>query len=155
MNSVELRQNSKRVAKNTMFLYFRTLFVMVISLYTSRVVLQILGVENYGIYNVVGGFVSMFALLSGSLTTASHRFLAYELGKDNSNVQKIFSSTVSIHILLALLLFLLLECVGLLFLNYKSNIPPARMPAAHWVFHCSVITFSGVKMLFRLLLLAL
>ena len=140
VNSTHL-QNNKRVAKNTMFLYFRTLFVMIVSLYTSRVVLQVLGIEDYGIYNVVGGFVSMFTLLSGSLTTASHRFLAYELGKDNSNVQQIFSSTVTIHILLALLLFLLLECIGLLFLNYKINIPPARMQAAHWVFHCSVITF--------------
>lgn len=134
-------QNGKRLAKNTMLLYFRTLFVMAVSLYTSRVVLQVLGVEDYGIYNVVGGFVSMFALLSGSLTVASQRFMAYELGREKADVRRVFSSTVTIHIFLALLLFVLLECVGLLLLNYKINIPPARIQAANWVFHCSVITF--------------
>lgn len=134
-------QNNKRVVKNTMFLYFRTLFVMLVGLYTSRIVLQVLGVEDYGIYNVVGGFVSMFSLLSGSLTVASQRFLAFELGKEKSDIPRVFSSTVTIHLALALVLFLLLEGVGLFLLNYKINIPPDRILAANWVFHCSVITF--------------
>ena len=139
--SADARQNSKRLVKNTMFLYFRTFLVMGVGLYTSRLVLQMLGVEDFGIYNVVGGFVSMFSLLSGSLTVASQRFLAFELGKENSNVQKVFSSTVTIHIGIAIVLFLLLEIAGLWFLNYKINIPSSRMNAANWVFHCSVLTF--------------
>lgn len=133
--------NNKRIAKNTMFLYFRTLIVMVVGLYTSRVVLQVLGVEDYGIYEVVGGFVSMFMLFSGSLTVASQRFLAFELGKEKSDVSKVFSSTVTIHIALALILFLILEVVGQFLLNHKINIPINRIQAANWVFHCSVITF--------------
>ncbi len=137
----DITQNSKRVVKNTMFLYFRTLLVMGIGLYTSRLVLQVLGIDDFGIYNVVGGFVSMFSLLSGSLTVASQRFLAFELGKKESNIQKIFSSTVTIHICLAVVLFLLLEIIGLWFLNYKINIPADRMNAANWVFHCSVVAF--------------
>ena len=136
-----LTSNSNRVAKNTMFLYFRTLFVMLVGLYTSRVVLQVLGVDDYGIYNVVAGFVSMFSLLSGSLTVASQRFLAFELGKEKSDVSRVFSSTVTIHLALALILFLLLEGVGLFLLNYKINIPSGRIQSANWVFHCSVITF--------------
>ena len=124
-----------------MFLYFRTLIVMIVGLYTSRVVLQVLGIEDYGIYDVVGGFVSMFTLLSGSLTVASQRFLAFELGKEESDVSKVFSSTVTIHIALALILLVLLEVVGLFLLNHKINIPSDRIQAANWVFHCSVITF--------------
>ena len=141
MISASNQHSGKRIAKNTLFLYFRTIFVMAVGLYTSRVVLQVLGVDDYGIYNVVGGFVAMFALLSGSLTIASQRFLAFELGKEKSDVPKVFSSTVTIHLALALILFLLLEGVGLLLLNYKINIPPDRIWAANWVFHCSVITF--------------
>lgn len=140
MNEV-YSKNNKRIAKNTLFLYFRTIFVMAVGLYTSRVVLQVLGVEDYGIYNVVGGFVSLFSLLSGSLTVASQRFLAFELGKEKSDVSRVFSSTVTIHIILALILFLLLEIGGLFLLNYKINIPSDRIQAANWVFHCSVITF--------------
>lgn len=134
-------QNNKRIAKNTMFLYFRTLFTMLVGLYTSRVVLQVLGVEDYGIYNVVGGFVSMFSLLSGSLTVASQRFLAFELGKEKSDISRVFSSTVTIHVALAFILLLILEVIGLFLLNYKMNIPSDRIQAANWVFHCSVITF--------------
>ena len=135
------QSNSKRIAKNTLFLYFRTMVVMAVGLYTSRIVLQVLGVEDYGIYNVVGGFVSMFSLLSGSLTVASQRFLAFELGKNKSDVKKIFSSTVTIHICLTIVIFLLLEVIGLWMLNHKINIPQDRIQAANWVFHCSVITF--------------
>ena len=135
------QQNNERIAKNTMFLYFRTLVIMAVGLYTSRIVLQVLGVEDFGIYNIVGGVVSMFALLSGSLNVASQRFLAFELGKEQPNIQKVFSSTVTIHVILAILIFSLLEILGVWFLNYKINIPPDRINAANWVFHCSVITF--------------
>ena len=134
-------QNNSRVAKNTLYLYFRTLFVMAITIFTSRVILDALGVEDYGIYSVVGGFVSMFSLLSGTLTAASQRFIAFELGKRESNVGRIFSATVSIHILLAIIVLVLLETIGLWFVNCKMNISEGRMFAANIVFQCSVVTF--------------
>lgn len=134
-------RDSKRVAKNTLYLYMRTLFVMGVSIYTSRVILDALGVDDYGIYNVVGGFVSMFSVLSGTLTAASQRFIAFELGKSDSDVKKVFSTTLSIHFLLAVILLVLLESIGLWFLNCKMNIDPSRLTAANWVFQCSVITF--------------
>lgn len=133
--------NNKRLAKNTLYLYFRTFLVMIIAIFTSRVVLDSLGIENYGIYNVVGGFVSMFSVLSGTLTAASQRFIAFELGKEESNVKRIFSATLTIHFLLAILIFIILESLGLWFLNEKMNISSERMYAANWVFQCSVITF--------------
>lgn len=134
-------KNNKRIAKNTLYLYLRTLLVMGISLYTSRVILDILGVEDYGIYNVVGGFVSMFSVLSATMTTASQRFIAYELGTERPDVKRVFSTAVSIHILLAIAIFLLLESFGIWFLNCKMNIAQERLFAANWVFQCSVITF--------------
>lgn len=82
--------NNKRVAKNTLYLYFRTLLIMGVTIFTSRIVLDALGVENYGIYNVVGGFVMMFSVLSGTLTAASQRFIAFELGKEKPEIKKIF-----------------------------------------------------------------
>ena len=133
--------DNKRLARNTLYLYMRTLIVMGVTIFTSRIILDVLGVEDYGIYNVVGGFVSMFAVLSGTLTASSQRFIAFELGKKDSNVKQIFSTTVSIHAILAIGLFALLECFGLWFLNHKMNIVSERMMAANWVFHCSVITF--------------
>lgn len=114
---------------------------MAITIYTSRIILDVLGVEDYGVYNVVGGFVAMFSVLSGTLTAASQRFIAYELGKSNSDVRKIFSNIVTIHLLLALFMLVVLESVGLWFLNFKMNIAPDRLTAANWVFHCSVVTF--------------
>lgn len=134
-------RNNKTIAKNTLYLYFRTLFVMGITLFTSRIVLEMLGVDDYGIYSVVGGFVTMFSVLSSSLTAGSQRFLAYELGKENPQIKTVFSTTITIHIFLALLIFVALESVGLWYLNYKMNIVPERLIAANWVFQCSVITF--------------
>lgn len=135
--------NNKRIAKNTLLLYFRMLFMMVVSLYTSRVVLNALGVEDFGIYNVVGGVVAMFSMLSGSLSAAITRFITYELGTGNKeNLKKIFSSSVTIQIGLALLIILLAEAVGVWFLNVKMNIPDARMVAANWVFQFSILTFA-------------
>lgn len=141
MASLAEYQNNKRIAKNSLLLYFRLFITMGISLYTSRIVLNVLGVEDYGIYNVVGGFVSMFSILSGTLTIASQRFLSFELGKKKPDVQKLFSTTVSIHVLLTIAIFLLLEIFGLWLFNYKINIPSDRIHSANLVFHCSVITF--------------
>ena len=99
-------ENSKRIAKNTLLLYGRMLFMMLISLYTSRVVLNALGVEDYGIYNVVGGVVAMFTVISGSLSAAISRFLTFELGKnDMVQLKKVFSTSVIIQFILALIVF--------------------------------------------------
>lgn len=136
------QENTKRIAKNTLMLYVRMLFGMLISLYTSRVVLLALGVEDYGIYNVVGGVVAMFSLLSGSLSAAVSRFLTFELGrKDLERLKKVFSSALCVHALLALVVFILSETIGLWFLNYKMNIPAERMIAANWVFQFSLFSF--------------
>ena len=134
--------NNKRIAKNTLLLYFRMLFMMVVSLYTSRVILNALGVEDFGIYNVVGGVVAMFSVISGSLSAAISRFITYELGKgDQSKLNKIFSASVTIQLLLSLIIVILIESVGVWFLNAKMTIPEARMTAANWVLQFSIVTF--------------
>lgn len=117
-------------------------FMMGIALYTSRVVLNTLGVEDYGIYNVVGGLVSMFGLLNGSMSSATQRYITFELGKgDSGNLNKIFCLSFQIHALIAVITTLLIESVGLWFLYYKMTIPPERMTAAFWVLQASAITF--------------
>ena len=134
--------NNKRIAKNTLLLYFRMLFMMVVSLYTSRVILNALGVEDFGIYNVVGGVVAMFSVLSGSLSAAISRFITYELGRgDQSKLNRIFSASVTIQLLLSLIVVALIESVGVWFLNAKMTIPLERMTAANWVLQFSIITF--------------
>ena len=140
---VNSSEKNKRIAKNTLLLYFRMLFMMAVSLYTSRVVLNALGVEDFGIYNVVGGVVAMFSMLSGSLSAAITRFITYELGKDNQeNLKKIFSSSVTIQMGLAILIIVVAEAIGIWFLNVKMNIPDSRMQAANWVFQFSILTFA-------------
>lgn len=135
--------NNKRIAKNTVLLYIRTLIILVIALYTSRVVLQALGVDDYGTYNVVGGFVAMFSLLSGSLSNAISRYITFELGKDDKNrLMEVFSTSVTVQIILAVIVIVLAEIVGVWFLNVKMNIPDGRMVAANWVFQCSLLTFA-------------
>lgn len=133
--------NNKTIAKNTVFLYIRSIIIMAISFFTSRVVLQTLGVNDYGILNIVGGFVGMFSILSSSLVNASQRFITYELGKSNPQMNKVFNGIISIHLLLASLLLVLFESIGLWFLNFKLNIAYERMFAANWVFQASVLTF--------------
>lgn len=134
--------NSKRIAKNTLVLYVRMLFLMVISLYTSRVILQALGIEDFGIYNAVGGFVAMFAVISKSLSSAASRFLNYEMGKGNWNkLSRVFSTTLTIHVMLAILIAVLAEAFGIWFVNQKMVIPLERLVAANWVFQFSILTF--------------
>ena len=140
--SNQTSDNNKRIAKNTLLLYFRMLFMMVVSLYTSRVILNALGVEDFGIYNVVGGVVAMFSVISGSLSAAISRFITYELGKgDQSKLNKIFSASVTIQLLLSLIIVVLIESVGVWFLNTKMTIPETRITAANWVLQFSIITF--------------
>ena len=134
--------NSKRLAKNTLLLYVRTLIVMAISLFTSRVILDSLGVEDYGTYNVVGGFVAMFSLVSGTLVKSTQRFLNVELGKTcDSNPNKIFCTAFGIHVLLAAILIILFETIGLWYIYQKMNIPDGRLSAAIIVFQCSAASF--------------
>lgn len=141
MNSGSSSSNI-RIAKNTLLLYFRMIFLTAIFLYTSRVILSALGIEDFGIYNVVGGVVAMFSTLSGSLSSAISRFITYELGIGNKEkLKRIFSSSVTIQILLGLVIMLLAETVGVWFLNAKMVIPTERLVAANWVLQFSILTF--------------
>lgn len=135
-------ENTKRIAKNTLMLYCRMLFSMLVSLYTSRVILNALGVEDFGIQNVVGGLVSMFSLISSSLSSSVSRFLTFELGRgDLKRLKLTFSTSLLIHIVLAIVIFVLMETVGVWFLNNKMTIPPHRLYAANWVFQGSILSF--------------
>lgn len=136
-------ENNKRIAKNTLLLYFRMMLTIVVSLYTSRVILKALGVEDYGIYNVVGGVVAMFNILSGSLSSAISRFITFELGKnDLEKLKRVFSSSVTIQIILAVVIAIIAEIAGIWFINEKMNIAVDRLIAANWVFHFSILTFA-------------
>ena len=132
---------NKRIAKNTLFLYIRLAIVLVISLYTSRVVLNTLGVVDYGIYNVVAGFVSMFALLSTSLTNAVRRFYNYEIGKNGTaGMQPIFITSIYIQVIIAVFILVLAETVGLWYINNKLVFPPERYTAVIVVYHAAIIS---------------
>lgn len=134
--------NNTRIAKNTLALYARMLLMMFISLFTSRVILDSLGEDNYGIYNVVGGVVAMFSILSGPLSGAIQRFLSFELGTGNKErLRDVFSTSVSIQILMAAIILVVGEAIGLWFLNTQMNIPEGRMGAANFVLQCSLLTF--------------
>lgn len=133
--------NNRRIAKNTLLLYIRMLLIIIVGLYTSRVVLNTLGVTDYGIYNVVGGIVSMLAFLNSAMVAASQRFISFELGTGNlERLKKVFCTSVSIHIALAVIILLIAESIGLWFVNTHLNIPLERMTAANWVYQCSILT---------------
>ncbi|TBO43322.1 oligosaccharide flippase family protein [Pedobacter kyonggii] len=133
--------DNKRIAKNTMMLYFRMLLTMGVSLYTSRVVLNTLGVSDYGIYNLAGGVTAMFAFLNSSMSGATSRFLTFELGlNDVAKLKKTFSAALTIHLLIAAAIFFLGETVGLWFLENKLIIPVDRMSTARWVYQLSILS---------------
>lgn len=135
-------QKNKRIAKNTIFLYLRMAFSMLVALYTSRVILNALGEDDYGIYGVVGGIVVFFNIISGSLNAAISRFITFELGKgDVDRLQRVFSTSVNIQVLMSVLFFVLAEVIGVWFLQNKMNIPDGRMYAAHWVLQSSILSF--------------
>lgn len=137
----ESQVNNKRIAKNTLLLYFRMMFMMAVQLYTSRVVLNTLGVEDYGIYNVMGGVVAMFGFLNAAMTTSTQRYITYELGKGNyERLRQVFTTSVNIHVIISILVVLLVETIGIWFLNNKMVIPAQRMTAAMWVLQLSVLT---------------
>ncbi len=134
--------NQKKVAKNTLMLYIRMGLVMVVSLYTSRVVLAALGVEDFGIYNVVGSVVVMFSFMNNTLTVAIRRFLSYELGLgDKGRIQDIFNSSIIAVLITSIIIVVGLETIGYWLLNYKLNIPLDRLDAANYVYQFSVLSF--------------
>ncbi|WP_302849604.1 oligosaccharide flippase family protein [Polaribacter sp. L3A8] len=135
-------QNSRRIAKNTWMLYIRMIFTILISLYTSRVVLEVLGISDFGIYNVAAGFVTMFGILSNSMSNATQRFLTFEIGKNDSiQLGRVFSMSVNIHYVIAFVIVLLAETVGLWFVYNKLTIPVERHQALMWVYQFSILTF--------------
>lgn len=138
---MDILSDSKVIAKNTIYLYIRMMFTMIITLYTSRVILQVLGVNDFGIYQSVGGVVSFLTFINNALSGASSRFLTYELGTGNHNkLARTFSTTLTVQLLLAVTIVLLTELCGMWFLQNRLVIPPNRMEAATWVFHISVFT---------------
>jgi O-antigen/teichoic acid export membrane protein len=133
---------TKRIAKNTIMLYFRQILIMLVSLYTVRVVLNTLGAEDYGIYNVVGGVVAMFGFLSGSMASTSQRYFSFEIGKGNLiQLQNTFSLTLLIYIMITVLVLLLAETVGLWFISNKIVIPQERRSAVLWIYQTSIASF--------------
>lgn len=137
--------SNKRIAKNTLMLYSRQLFILLVNLYTVRVLLNVLGVEDYGTYNVVAGIVALFSFLSNTMMSATQRFFSFALGKnDNALLRKIFSVNLLVYFCIALVAVALLETFGLWFVMRKLNIPPGRLTEIYWLYHFSVLTFLGM-----------
>ena len=135
-------QNNKRIAKNAMMLYIRLFLIMGVNFYMSRVVLQILGVEDLGIYNVVGGIVTMMTFLNSSLNITTQRFMNYEMGKGRfENLNKIFSMSFWSYAIIAIVVLVVCESIGLWFFYEHLNIPENRLDAAFWVYQLSILTF--------------
>ena len=133
--------DNKRIAKNTLFLYVRMILIMAVTLYMSRVILDKLGIDDYGLYNVVGGVVGMLSFLNGTLSIGTSRFLTYELGVgDRSKLKQTFSTAFFTHVILGIIILVLMETIGLWFLYNKLVIPPGRFVACVWVFHVSIFT---------------
>lgn len=139
--------NNKRIAKNTMFLYFRMGFILIVSLFSTRIVLQALGVEDYGIYNVVSGFVTMFAFLNTSMSNGVQRFYNFSLGRKNDySITEVYNTSLQIQAILAVVLFVLLETVGLWYMYNEMVIPEDRFNSALWVFQFSVVSLLVIVM---------
>lgn len=137
-----ISESNKRIAKNTLILYVRMFLMMLVGLYTSRVNLAALGVDNFGVYNVVGGFVAMFSIISTSLSDAVSRFITYELGRgDGNRLKTMFSTSVNIMVILSLVIVVVSELLGPWFIETQLKIPTGREIAAQWVFQFSILTF--------------
>lgn len=138
-----MEENSKRIAKNTVFLYFRFFVTMMVSLYTSRIILQNLGIENYGIYNVISGIVILFSMLNLSL--ASQRFISFELGKQDFNKIKILVKNFNLlNIFINIIIILVAETIGLWFLKTQMTIPSGRLFASMITYQCTIISFISL-----------
>jgi O-antigen/teichoic acid export membrane protein len=135
------QENNKRIAKNTAMLYLRMLLTMVVALYTSRLILAALGVDDLGIYDLVGGIVVLFNILTNAMGSATQRFLNYSLGKgDPDDMRRVFSMSMTVHISIAVIVFVLSETVGLWMVNTLLDIPADRMIAANWVYQFSILS---------------
>ena len=133
---------TRLIARNTLMLYVRMLFMMFMGLYTSRIVLQALGENDYGVYNVIGGVVAMFSIISGALNSAVSRFITFEMGKgEGARLNAVYSTAVTIQMILAAVVVLVAEPVGLWFIENEMTIDPSRIPAAKWVLHFSILAF--------------
>ncbi len=132
---------SKRIAKNTLILYVRMFVLMLVGLYTSRVVLDALGETDFGVYNVVGGVVAMFTIISGALNSSVQRFITFEMGREDGDLNKVYSTAVTIQLMLALIVIILAEPAGLWFIENRMTIDPSRIPAAKWVLQFSLLAF--------------
>ena len=138
---------NKRIVRNALFLYVRMAFVLLVSLYTTRVVLRVLGVNDFGVFNVVCGFVSMFGFLNTSLSNAIQRFYNYEIGRSGKeSVSKVYSCAIIIQVLLVIVVAVLLETFGLWYINNKLVVDATRLVAANWIFQ-----FAVVQMIFIIL----
>src|SRR5690606_28618566 len=134
--------SNKTIAKNTMFLYFRMFLTMGVGLYTSRLTLDALGVVDYGFYGLVGGIVTRFAFLNSAMSSATQRSLSFDIGKNAmERLQKTFNAALHIHFLVAIIILLLSDPIGLWFVHYKLDIPPDRMNAANWVYQLTIFPF--------------
>lgn len=123
--------NNANIAKNTLYLYFRMIVMMILGLYTSRLILQLLGVEDFGIYNVIGGLVAMVGYINGALSNSTMRYISFALGNPERNdVKQVFNTSLLVHFILALIVVFLIETIGLWFLYHKLVIPPAKLQAA-------------------------
>ena len=136
-----MNNNNKQIAKNTLFMYLRMGVTMLVGLYVSRIVLQQLGVEDYGLYNVIGGIIAMFSFINGSMVNVSTRFITVYLAKnDTKMLNNIFSMSFLIHFSIGVVILLLGETIGLWYLNNKLVIPEGREFAAHWLYQLSIIS---------------
>ncbi len=138
---IEEKTNNRTIAKNTVFLYVKMMFTMAVTLYTSRVILDVLGIDDYGIYQAVGGVVAMLCFVNGALAVGSSRFLTFELGRgDEDKLKRTFSSLLTVHLLLSIIVIVAAETIGLWFVKNKLVIPPERYDAAIIAYHFSIIT---------------
>lgn len=155
--SQDTTSNNKLIAKNTMYLYVRMLFTMIVGLYTTRVVLQVLGESDYGLYNVIGGILTMFTMISAALQTGTQRFLSFAIGEKNEDkLKKTFSIALGLHVITAAIIVILAETIGLWFLNSYINIPEGRECAAFWLYQFTIIgfVFSFIQIPFQSCLIA-
>jgi O-antigen/teichoic acid export membrane protein len=139
MNALNSTTNIKLI-KNSLYLFYKLAFTLIISLYCSRLVLQELGVVDYGIYNVVGGVVAMLSFITGAMASSTQRFLSFEIG-NNGDTNKIFSMSINIYLLIILIVLLISQTIGVWFVQHKLNIPSERIDAAYWVFQAATVSF--------------
>ena len=136
-----ISENSRRIARNTVLLYFRMFLLMIVGLFTSRVILRALGSSELGIYSAIAGVVTMFSILTGSMSAAISRFITFEMGRQESDLKKVFSTAVAIQLILAAIIVILAEPAGLWYISNKMVLPPERIFAAKWVLQFTIVSF--------------